>query len=285
MFCSRRLCRLLSFFDPCQLNSGIWRQMFVNSHGVVHRHPYVVLNYLAIASKQVAPAGAQLKRRRAWELFLGAPDGSAAVLVVSKKSTFTLDDAHIAVGIMKDEAAARSLSVQQLLLATRAGIAPSAEAFLKGAQASVLGPSSGSNGEVCGAFFAVLRWEQVQQLVQDGTLERFLAASGSRRRDGSGVPKAPPFALPAWLAEERERGMDAMFDLHSPFEPAGDQPEAIRALSQGLEEGKRHQTLLGATGTVRCPKSRSSVCISFPPPVIARAASRAAEDLLVRNSS
>lgn len=191
----------------------------------------------------------QLKRRRAWDLFLGAPDLSAAVLVVSKKSPFTLEDAHVALGIMNDEAAARHLNVQQLLLTTRADVAPSAEAFLKGAQAS-LNPSG--NGEAC-VFLAVLRWEQVQQLVQDGTLARYLATFSSRRRDGSSASKAPPFALPAWLLEERARGMDAcMFDLHSPFEPAGDQPEAIRALSRGLEEGKRHQTLLGATGTVRC---------------------------------
>lgn len=39
------------------------------------------------------------------------------------------------------------------------------------------------------------------------------------------------------------------FNLHSPFPPAGDQPEAIAALTKGLEQGMRHQTLLGATGT------------------------------------
>jgi excinuclease ABC subunit B len=37
--------------------------------------------------------------------------------------------------------------------------------------------------------------------------------------------------------------------VQSPFEPAGDQPEAIRQLSEGLDEGLRLQTLLGATGT------------------------------------
>ncbi|MFO0962764.1 MAG: excinuclease ABC subunit UvrB [Phycisphaerales bacterium] len=40
-----------------------------------------------------------------------------------------------------------------------------------------------------------------------------------------------------------------MFRLRSPFQPTGDQPEAIAQLVQGLEEGRRHQTLLGATGT------------------------------------
>ncbi len=40
-----------------------------------------------------------------------------------------------------------------------------------------------------------------------------------------------------------------MFDLRSPFKPTGDQPEAIAQLVAGLAEGRRHQTLLGATGT------------------------------------
>lgn len=41
----------------------------------------------------------------------------------------------------------------------------------------------------------------------------------------------------------------AGFKLHLPFEPAGDQPEAIKALTKGVEDGLIHQTLLGATGT------------------------------------
>ena len=39
------------------------------------------------------------------------------------------------------------------------------------------------------------------------------------------------------------------FNLVSEFAPAGDQPAAIQALTQGLQEGKRSQVLLGATGT------------------------------------
>ncbi|MDW4373698.1 excinuclease ABC subunit UvrB [Staphylococcus saprophyticus] len=39
------------------------------------------------------------------------------------------------------------------------------------------------------------------------------------------------------------------FKLHSEFEPQGDQPEAIQKIVNGVNEGKRHQTLLGATGT------------------------------------
>jgi excinuclease ABC subunit B len=39
------------------------------------------------------------------------------------------------------------------------------------------------------------------------------------------------------------------FELVSDFEPQGDQPKAIAQLVEGLNSGKRHQTLLGATGT------------------------------------
>ena len=39
------------------------------------------------------------------------------------------------------------------------------------------------------------------------------------------------------------------FQLHAPYEPKGDQPTAIAALTAGVEAGERYQTLLGATGT------------------------------------
>ena len=39
------------------------------------------------------------------------------------------------------------------------------------------------------------------------------------------------------------------FDLVAPFEPTGDQPAAIERIADGLVQGLRHQTLLGATGT------------------------------------
>jgi len=39
------------------------------------------------------------------------------------------------------------------------------------------------------------------------------------------------------------------FEVVSDFAPAGDQPEAISALAKGLRSGKRHQTLLGITGS------------------------------------
>ncbi len=40
-----------------------------------------------------------------------------------------------------------------------------------------------------------------------------------------------------------------MFDLVSKFKPSGDQPEAIKELSDGIKKGKKYQVLLGATGT------------------------------------
>jgi len=39
------------------------------------------------------------------------------------------------------------------------------------------------------------------------------------------------------------------FQLHAPFEPMGDQPEAIQKLLEGIQKGYRQQVLLGATGT------------------------------------
>ena len=40
-----------------------------------------------------------------------------------------------------------------------------------------------------------------------------------------------------------------MFELVSKYSPSGDQPEAINNLVNGIKEGKKHQVLLGATGT------------------------------------
>lgn len=42
---------------------------------------------------------------------------------------------------------------------------------------------------------------------------------------------------------------DSPFILHQPFPPAGDQPKAIEALSEGLRDGVMFQTLLGVTGS------------------------------------
>ncbi len=39
------------------------------------------------------------------------------------------------------------------------------------------------------------------------------------------------------------------FQLRSPYQPAGDQPGAIRQLVEGINDGERYQTLLGVTGS------------------------------------
>ena len=40
-----------------------------------------------------------------------------------------------------------------------------------------------------------------------------------------------------------------MFKLVSNYKPTGDQPEAIKYLSDGIKSGKKFQTLLGVTGS------------------------------------
>ena len=49
------------------------------------------------------------------------------------------------------------------------------------------------------------------------------------------------------LAETRLA--NTAFQVVSPWEPAGDQPEAIAALAKGVKEGLRYQNLLGVTGS------------------------------------
>ena len=39
------------------------------------------------------------------------------------------------------------------------------------------------------------------------------------------------------------------FNLQSPYSPSGDQPDAIRKLTEGIQEGEQYQTLLGVTGS------------------------------------
>ena len=43
--------------------------------------------------------------------------------------------------------------------------------------------------------------------------------------------------------------MENKFKLHSEYKPTGDQPEAIRKLTEGVLRGDRMQTLLGVTGS------------------------------------
>ena len=46
-----------------------------------------------------------------------------------------------------------------------------------------------------------------------------------------------------------EAGDGAHLEVVSPYEPAGDQPQAIESLAQGVESGLRYQTLMGVTGS------------------------------------
>jgi excinuclease ABC subunit B len=39
------------------------------------------------------------------------------------------------------------------------------------------------------------------------------------------------------------------FKLEAPYKPAGDQPSAIKELSEGILRGEKHQVLLGVTGS------------------------------------
>ena len=42
---------------------------------------------------------------------------------------------------------------------------------------------------------------------------------------------------------------DSPFELYQPYPPAGDQPEAIHQLVDGVRDGEVFQTLLGVTGS------------------------------------
>ena len=39
------------------------------------------------------------------------------------------------------------------------------------------------------------------------------------------------------------------FKLHAPYQPTGDQPQAIEELVKGFKEGNQFETLLGVTGS------------------------------------
>src|SRR3712207_3933362 len=39
------------------------------------------------------------------------------------------------------------------------------------------------------------------------------------------------------------------FKIHSPYKPTGDQPRAIKSISEGILKGEKFQTLLGVTGS------------------------------------
>ncbi|HMK68991.1 MAG TPA: DEAD/DEAH box helicase family protein, partial [Stellaceae bacterium] len=54
---------------------------------------------------------------------------------------------------------------------------------------------------------------------------------------------------PLLAAERPLADIGRPFQIHSDFQPAGDQPQAIEELVQGIEKGERDQVLLGVTGS------------------------------------
>src|SRR5580765_4800101 len=58
-----------------------------------------------------------------------------------------------------------------------------------------------------------------------------------------------PKTQPAAIAPQVITFPGSLYRLHQTFEPAGDQPEAIAALTEGVENGLSFQTLLGVTGS------------------------------------
>ena len=67
---------------------------------------------------------------------------------------------------------------------------------------------------------------------------------GSLRAGRDDNRSLPIFANLCQNAEQMSK-----FELKLPYQPAGDQPQAIKALVKGVENKERFQTLLGATGT------------------------------------
>src|SRR5712671_4976959 len=55
--------------------------------------------------------------------------------------------------------------------------------------------------------------------------------------------------LPLLVAERPQVDIERPFRLRSEFQPAGDQPQAIEELCQGITAGERDQVLLGVTGS------------------------------------
>ncbi|MBI4993348.1 excinuclease ABC subunit UvrB [Candidatus Wolfebacteria bacterium] len=58
-----------------------------------------------------------------------------------------------------------------------------------------------------------------------------------------------------------------MFNLHSKYNPSGDQPQAIKKLIGGIEKGDKYQTLLGVTGSGKT-FTIANVIANFDKPVL-----------------
>ncbi|MDE1989565.1 MAG: excinuclease ABC subunit UvrB [Betaproteobacteria bacterium] len=58
------------------------------------------------------------------------------------------------------------------------------------------------------------------------------------------------------------------YRLHQPFEPSGDQPEAIARLGEGLDDGLQYQTLLGVTGSGKTYTMANVIARSGRPAIV-----------------
>jgi len=65
----------------------------------------------------------------------------------------------------------------------------------------------------------------------------------------AGAPSSSLGFTPTEVVPLADDGHSPPFRVHADFEPAGHQPEAITALSRGLADGHKFQTLLGITGS------------------------------------
>ena len=72
--------------------------------------------------------------------------------------------------------------------------------------------------------------------------------SGKRRMEISQSAITGIIAEPL-AAPNSSQPMQKPFKIQSRYQPAGDQPTAIRELVEGLNDGELHQTLLGVTGS------------------------------------
>ena len=61
------------------------------------------------------------------------------------------------------------------------------------------------------------------------------------------------------------------FELYQPYPPAGDQPEAINKLVEGVNDGEVFQTLLGVTGS---GKTFSAICSLKKIPLLTNTSSK-----------
>ncbi len=72
-----------------------------------------------------------------------------------------------------------------------------------------------------------------------------------------------------------------LFKLHSKFQPAGDQPQAIEKLIKGIEKGDRYQTLKGVTGSGKT-FTMANVIANFDMPILVMAPNKALAAQLYR---